>query len=102
MVSQLEAAEQPQARPIDASRDGTQAGEGDAEPEGAPDAGESKLLQQLADLISGGSPEQELRALWVHASGRARRLITEKLRYFARLDEGEGVSGEGDGLVARL
>ena len=36
---------------------------------------------------------QELRELWVHTPDRVRQVIQDKLRYFARADEGES-SGE--------
>ena len=36
-----------------------------------------------------------LRVLWVHAPDRVRRVIQDKLRYFARADDGES-SGEAE------
>merc|ERR1712187_548380 len=44
----------------------------------------SKLLAPIAGIIRGKNPEQELRQPWVHTADRQRRLIQEKLRFFAR------------------
>merc|ERR1711972_656360 len=44
----------------------------------------SKLLAQIAGIIRGKNPEQELREPWVHTADRQRRLIQEKLRFSAQ------------------
>jgi len=62
----------------------------------------SKLLAQIAGIIRGKNPEQELREPWVHTADRQRRLIQDKLRFLARQEEGENSTALGGYRVQKV